>query len=647
MEELLGLVKIIYAQAPAPTRWVAQISLLFGLLGLGIACARAVYLTLAKRNLKRILGGLHGAPPGSDAVGEWKDLDDAWNEILGLRVPRAFRDTLQRMDRARTRPVGLPEEAWRGAYEHVLGEESRWETLVRGIASAAVLVGLLGTVVGFADISGELALVPGAALVQSAPAEKATSKTAAALGSKLGGVFISTISGIFASLLILLVGAPILRSAADQWLSVVEDVGRLVIVPALPRPSPRIQDALVEELQRRISTVAIAWESWLRGPAASLAEVAENSRRSVEAAVQAFDGLRVSVEDLKELGRSAKRIREAAQSIEGTAKVYVTASNRLGAAVGSLEATLPALSTDLKSLADRLAGLEGVLASGTRSVTESGDALQNAVSKMGGDFHGLQEAVASRHERESSFLQHTEQAVRLIEERLKGLEVVEQEIKAQAKEMILAVVSMGAAVGTALEPLSHTIERAIRETFGKLLTDHESVLLVTIAETAKLLDKICLAEAGLLNAREEVAASAKILTERGEGLGRAAEGASSLVSSVLNRLSDAVDQLARLSVVSGPRSMRAPVENQGDGGTGGPPPSGVGITKPIGASIHGVPLPLDSPLLKPGDRPKEVAAPAPGPPPPWATSWPPKPTRKTVPQRQGIWARVKRYLGLG
>lgn len=663
MQELLGLISSIYVQAPAATRWVARLSLLLGLTGIGIAFVRGLYLCHVTKKLREILSSTNLRAIGQAPGREEKDLDDLWGELLGMRVPRTFRDALSRMDRARSRPVGLPEEAWRGAYEHILGGESRWETLVRGIASAAVLVGLLGTIVGFADISGNLVILSEGALVQSAAAEKTTLGASTLLRSKLGGVFISTISGISASLLILLVGAPILRSAADQWLGVVEDAGRLIIVPALPRPPTRIQDALVEELQRRISTVAAAWESSLRGPAASLAEVAENSRRSVETAVQAFNGLRVSVEDLKELGKSAKRIREAAQSIEDTAKAYVTASDRLGLAVGKLEETFPALSTGLKAVGEKLGGLEIAVTSGTGSVTKSGDALQKAVTQMSGDFQRLQKAVTSRHERESVFLEHTQRTVELIQERLKGLEIVEQEIKGEAERMKLAVSSVALAIERNLDPLRDTIAGAISKTFGELLIRHENILVEAIhqiqqeaAETASLLNKVQSAKEGLLGAQEAVAASAKMLTERAEGLGRIGEGASSLLSSVLSRVSDAADQLARSVAFAAPRPERSPVGRQSDGETGATPPPAVGTEDRIGVPIHGVPIPLGSPPqladfptkgLSAVSSEQKESRPSTMVRPPWLP--PREPTErvsKVVPEVKRIWARFKKAVGL-
>lgn len=613
MGELLDLVASTYSQAPAATRWIAQLSLLLGFLGVAIVCIRMVYLRYVARGLRGILNSLDLPANGSITPGDKTDLNGKWAEIRALHLPRSFRDALHRMDRARSRPVGFPEEAWRAAYEQVLGGEARWETLVRGIASAAVLVGLLGTVAGFADISGKLPLIPGVAFVEKVGDQKGAPEAARSVQRKLGGVFISTICGIFASLMILLLGAPGLRWAADQWLGVVEDIGRLIVIPLLPRPLPDLQDRMIDELQRRISTVAIAWESSLRGPAASLAEVAENSRGSVEAAIKAFDGVRVSVEDLKELGNSAKRIREAAQSIERTAKVYVSASSQLGAAVGHLEATLPGLSGDLKSLSDRLAGLEGVLASGTRFVTESGDALKDAVAKMGSGFQGLREAVASRHERESAFLEQTEQAVRLIAERLKGLEAVEQEIKAEAEQMKLAVAEVAIEIGRALGPLRETIGNAIRDTFGKLMTDHGNILAVAIADSAGLLNKIRSAQEGLLKAVQDVIGAAESLTERGRELDRVARGTGTLGLGA-TPVSGPWGHLGGSGAFSGSRAGPAPIGGQDDGGSAGSDSASAAMpsSAPTSGGGGAEPRPEQSPVREIADTSSIVAPPGAG-----------------------------------
>ncbi len=607
MEDSLRLLTNIYTQAPVATRWIALVAGVLGLAGLTVACARAAYLYRVMKHVRAILGIMDRWGAGQAGEQEGRDLDDMWTELLAFRGPQAFRGMLYRMARARNRPVGLPEEAWRGAYEQVLGAESRWETLVRGIASATVLVGLLGTVVGFADISADLALVPGTPPAQTTPVESAVSNTAALLRNKLGGVFISTISGIFASLLILLAGAPILRRAADQWLGAVEDVGRLIVIPVLPRPLPDLHDRLVEELQRRISTVANAWESSLRGPAAALAELAESSRRSVEAVVRAFDGLRVSVEDLKELGNSAKRIRDASQSIEKTAKVYVGASDRLGVAVGSLEATLPPLSTDLRSLVEKLAGLEGVLGSGTRSVTESGDALRNAVTRLTGDFHGLQKAVASRHERESAFLEQTQRAVQGIEERLRGLQAVEQEIKTEAEQMRVAVSSVAIAIGDALDRLRETIPAAITGTFGKILKNLEHILVVAIGqsdETAKLIEgtRLALEDTRRVTADRSAGVTDERITEKGKELDHVYGGAERLISA-LNYLSDALDRSMRFGSLSSPKVEPSAAKGRDDGGG-----DLIGLI-PHDVDEHPSVTSSASSLRKPADQPISTATP--------------------------------------
>jgi hypothetical protein len=331
-----------------------------------------------------------------------------------------------------------------------------------------------------------------------------------------------------------------------------------VIVPALPRLPTRIQDILLEELQRWIATVASAWESTLHGPAAALAEAAENSRRSVDAATQAFDGLRLSIDDLKALGQSATRIRSAAQSIEATAKVYVNASQGLEAAVKGLEVTLPTLTGDLRSLVARLEGLEGALVSGTRSVAASGDTLREVVAQMGTDFHGLQEAVASRHERESAFLEHTEQLVGLIQNRLNSLASVEQEIKVQAGEMNTAVASVGLAVAHALDPLHNNIAGAIRQTLGELLQTHSDGLTAVLIEmrqesaaTGALLEQIRLGREGIIVATGEIVARANVLRERSEELDHVAQQVGALLSA-LDGLSSAVHQLTQSGVVAHP-----------------------------------------------------------------------------------------------
>src|SRR3989442_151554 len=172
MRELLDLLQRLYEQSPTATLSVGHLSMLLGVIGTGLACARGVYLRLVIRKLRAIVDSPGtGMSEPDDAKAE-RNLDERWEEMLGSKFPRAFQNALHRMARARSRPVGSPEEAWRSVYELVLADESRWETLVRGIASGAVLVGLFGTILGFADISGGLVPVSNELSIHSSPAAK-------------------------------------------------------------------------------------------------------------------------------------------------------------------------------------------------------------------------------------------------------------------------------------------------------------------------------------------------------------------------------------------------------------------------------------------------------------------------------------------
>jgi hypothetical protein len=216
------------------------------------------------------------------------------------------------------------------------------------------------------------------------------------------------------------------------------------------------------------------------------------------------------------------------------------------------------MTEELKSLVVRLAGLEGALVSGTRSVAESGDTLRAVVIKMGTDFHGLQDAVTSRQERESAFLAHTEQAVRLIQDRLHSLAAVEQAIKVQAGEMNTAVASLGLAIGNSLAPLHQSIATAIRATLDDLLKTHVDGLATTLmqmrreaAATDELLEKINSGREGLLIATGEIVTRANVLTERGKELDHVAQQISALLSA-LDRLSNSVHQLTQSGVIAHP-----------------------------------------------------------------------------------------------
>src|SRR5438477_11113 len=134
MGELLVLLKTLSTQAPPATLSVGSFSLLLGVIGISFACVRSVYLHLVTRKLRAIVDDCGTGTIEPADTGAERPLDDMWDEMRRVRFPRAFQNALHRMTRVRSRPVGDPEEAWRSVYEQVLADESRWETLVHGIA---------------------------------------------------------------------------------------------------------------------------------------------------------------------------------------------------------------------------------------------------------------------------------------------------------------------------------------------------------------------------------------------------------------------------------------------------------------------------------------------------------------------------------
>lgn len=528
----LELVSGLIEQAPIVSRWIASLAILLGAVAfLVLALPRSAFLWRKARELAVILDR-HEAE-ADPVAGLAPDLDKVWRAMLAWSAPRRLRLAITQLNGARLRPAGSPEETWRSVYEQLANLEARWESLVRSLASAAVLVGLLGTMVGFADMSRDVGTFDAV--------------VAAALKGKLGGVFLATIAGILSALAVLLLGAPVLRWSADRWLDTVDTAGRFVIIPALPRVPVRIEEVVAQELRRRLESVASAWvasirspteaflkagesaarsaeqatvdlsrrleevasawESSLKGPAASFVEAAEQVQGSVEAAATALRGASESLASLTELGSAAKEFADAGRSFDKGARDFAGVANQLDKAQSALLAELHDVACALNTQGDRLAALEQAMNTGAAAVVSAGESLERAVVSMSGDFREHKESVDARHDRESRFLENAVTAFSLWDERMRALKVVEDAIAVEATDMKFAVAEMASAIDRSLKPLATRMQEAIHDTWAKAL-DRYGVQLSLAAEGVRRQSQDA---ARVLQAQEE--AAEKIATQ--------------------------------------------------------------------------------------------------------------------------------------
>ena len=254
----------MWLAAPAETKKAAVAAILVGLGGVVFSLLRSFRLTAASERLGKI-------DIGSETAAS------RWEHVRQAASLRSFSRMMDRLDRSRRLGSAEPEATWRAAFDLVADGEERYEAIVRSLASVAVLSGLAGTVLGFARL-----VEPMLAIQQNgAPAS---------LTAELGGAFLATLAGILGAVLILLFAVPWLRRAEETWLTAVEDIGRLVLIPSLPRPPTRIQDVVLEELKRRLETVKEGWVEALSEPAKQLAGIATSASSSVDKLASALKG---------------------------------------------------------------------------------------------------------------------------------------------------------------------------------------------------------------------------------------------------------------------------------------------------------------------------------------------------------------------
>lgn len=396
--------------APGPTQLAALLALAVGVAGFLLAALRALYLGAASRRLAR-------------SKAEWETL-------ATITKPQGFRRLMEYLERSRSATGSEPQEVWRAALDQLMAREEQWEGFLRALISVAVLLGLLGTVLGFMSLAPAL-----------------TRHALDQLDAKLGGVFIGTGAGILSALLIYLVALPWLRSATVSWAACVEDAGRIALLPLLPRPPTKIQDLVLDELTRRLDAVAQAWVSTLAEPARALRDEVGAAATSVQQISDALRAVEITSGDLKALAASARGMGTAAKSMVESSMQFATGAQHLDTVAGGFGQQLGSLATVIETNRTQTAALGQTLAEGRAVIEREGTELHAALARIAENFEQLAGLVHSRMNEEAGVSQEARRAVERLADVVASTEKALAEMADNAHEMNLAAAKLATSAG--------------------------------------------------------------------------------------------------------------------------------------------------------------------------------------------------------
>jgi biopolymer transport protein ExbB/TolQ/CII-binding regulator of phage lambda lysogenization HflD len=447
----------MWLAAPAETKKAAVAAILVGIGGVAFSLLRSFRLMTASRRLGMV-------DIGSETAAS------RWEHVRLAAQLRSFSRMMDRLDRSRRLGSAEPEATWRAAFDLVADGEERYEAIVRSLASVAVLFGLAGTVLGFARL-----VEPMLAIQQNgAPAS---------LTAELGGAFLATLAGIFGAVLILLFAVPWLRRAEDTWLTAVEDIGRLVLIPSLPRPPTRIQDVVLEELKRRLETVKDGWVEALSEPAKQLAGIATSASSSVDKLASALKG--VTPETLNELATSARSMKTSANAMAKSATRYEVASTEVGKVSAELEKALLEFQAVLNANSAKVQAVEKSVTGAQEQVKRTGDAIEGSITSMAGRFADLASTVRDRMAEEAGMFDNAKQTSASINAELQELNKAAKELYDGARNVTLS----SAAVKNAVSPLPADLKGAL-DTWLADFQRRESLLFAQLRERFESLAEV-------------------------------------------------------------------------------------------------------------------------------------------------------------
>ncbi len=467
---------------PPATLYAGIVALSIGLFGLGAAIWRTERLWKGVRELQ-------GTRP-------------QWDAIAALNVTPAFSAAMRRLKSIRDAVSSEPEEAWRATFDLVISGERWWETLVHSLSSLAVLVGLMGTVMGFLGLE-----------IQLGPHEQPK------LAAQLPKLFSATFCGIIGAALILGLGLQILRTAIDSWANAVEDIGRLVLLPALPRPPiripSRIQEIIITELTNRLDTVAKAWHDSLAGPANSLQNLVSSANSSIQEIHRALEDVKISAQDLSDFATSARQIKAASASMAKSATAHASAGAQFSSVAINFEKSLGGLSDAVKESTARLRLLDESVGVAGNEMRAQGQTVTKAVEEMATEFKGLSNVVTDRMQQEVQVARDARDAVAAVHQQLSALKSVQEALGANADKMSLAAGALKSAADDSLRELPISVSAELAGALKRIEHQHQLLL-----DEAK--DQLTRSAAG----------SSEAATKLGSASGQIAEAADTIAASI-------------------------------------------------------------------------------------------------------------------
>jgi hypothetical protein len=299
--------------------------------------------------------------------------------------------------------------------------------LTRGAAGWVVLIGLAGTVLGFLDVIPALREVvteeeivaptgpQGAPVVQADPTSNASKPDSGAEGAvaagrklrkvlgSLQGVFLATLFGVSAAIVLSVFNLVGLEPAFDRFASQVDIFGARWVVPLVQAPDTLIDDALRGELRSYFEEVS-------RNLDLALAPLVGQLRKSLEQmsglATDFSSNIRMGVSTLESFHEAVGKLGSSAQgAVDQLVKIVETSSDFVHEVETLQQKGMEQLSSVLSGPAERLAGaaaaLEGrvgALEENIGSLGRSSSAIAQVLGQSQRDQQVLRQEIAHLNE---------------------------------------------------------------------------------------------------------------------------------------------------------------------------------------------------------------------------------------------------------
>ena len=271
-------------------------------------------------------------------------------------------------------------------------------------------------------------------------------------------------------------GLPVLRSAISAWALCVEDVGRAVLIPALPRPPTQIQDLVLEELKRRLESVAKAWVSVLSEPALSLKTMVAESATSIQQIREALRAVELGTSDLKDLATSARAMRTAAKTMADSSHDFQGAAQQLGGVSETFGGKLTDLARAVEASGNRSNAVAAALDQGRDELGRRSAELHTSILKMSEKFGDLADVVRDRMVQEAKVAEDAAEAVEQLRTATAHTQATLEAVSSNAHDMNLAISMLTSTAQQTFGTLNERISEELKQTLGDW--QHEQQMLM-------------------------------------------------------------------------------------------------------------------------------------------------------------------------